>query len=171
VIDARKIVESIAEIVINVSVFFHTNNAELMSKIKRDSLLLEQKIEESRETERAEFAENARQNLDRLVAAVENKASARIVFSDTAVKEADYLFAGLIDFNVHVHDYVVTENKILKQHIQSEAEQYTRFARDSATKHEERLIQGVCQPTSSAIYLDMLNGISGIFYNLSRLAE
>lgn len=170
-IDTRKIIESIAEIVINVSVLFRAHNTDLIAKIKRDSLLLEQKIKESRDKKRAVFTENARQDLDKLVAAVENKVTAGILFSETAVDELNYLFAGLIDYNVHVHDYVLTKNKVLKQHILSESEKYTQFARDSATKHEERLIQGICRSQSSAIYLDMLNGISGIFYNLSRLAE
>ncbi len=170
-IDTRKIIESIAEIVINITVVFRAHNSELVAKIKRDSLLLEQKIKESRDQERAGFIENARQDLDKLAAAVENKVTAGILFSETAVKELDYLFTGLIDYTVHVHDYVLTGNKVLQQHVVTEAGKYAQFARDAATKHEERLIQGICRSRSSAIYLDMLSGISGIFYNLSRIAE
>ena len=169
-IDTRKIIESIAEMVINVSVSFRAHNSELNAKVKRDSLLLEQKIKDSRDEQNADYIENARQDLDKLATAVEHKVIAGIIFSETAVKELDSLFAGLIDFTVHVHDYLLTGNKVLEQHIKNEAAKYAQDARDAATKHEERLIQGICRSKSSTVYLDMLNGISGIFYNLSRIA-
>lgn len=170
-IDTRKVIESIAEIVINVSASFRTHNSELVAKIKRDSLLLEQKIKDSRDDQHADYIENARQDLDKLATAVEHKVTGGIIFSDTAVRELDTLFSGLIEYTVHVHDHLLTGNKVLKQHIKNAAEEYARYARDAATKHEERLIQGICQSRSSAIYLDMLNGISGIFHNLSRITE
>ena len=168
-IDTRKVIESIAEIVINISVSFRTHNSELVAKIKRDSLLLEQKIKDSRDEQNVDYIESVRQNLDKLAAAVEQKVTAGIIFTENAVSELYTLFNALIDYTVNVHDYQLTGNKVLEQHIKNEAEKYARFARDAATKHEERLIQGICQSKSSAIYLDMLDGISGIFYNLSRI--
>ncbi|MCG8401889.1 MAG: hypothetical protein MJA84_09850, partial [Firmicutes bacterium] len=90
-------------------------------------------------------------------------------FSDTAATELDALLKGLIVYLGNIKDYLLTENKVLKQHIRVESERNTQLARDFATKHEERLIQGICQPRSSAVFLDMLDGISGMFYNLSRV--
>ena len=168
-IDTRKVIESIAEMVINVSVSFRAHNSELITKIKRDSLSLEQKIKDNRDEQHTDYIENARQELDKLATAVEHKVTGGVIFSETAVRELDSLFSGLIDFTVHVHDYLLTGNKVLEQHIKNEAEKYTQYSRDAATKHEERLIQGICRSKSSAVYLDMLNGISSIFHNLSRI--
>lgn len=168
-IDTRKVIESMKEMVVNLSISFRTHNTQMLTKIKRDSLILEQKIKIVRDEQYIDYIEAARQNLDKVVTAVENKVAGSVLFSETAAKELNTLFEGLITFIDHIKDYLLTGNKVLQKHITGEAEKYARFARDFATKHEERLIQGICQPRSSTVYLDMLSGISGIFFNLSKL--
>lgn len=170
-IDTRKVIESMAEMVINLSIGFRSHNNQLLSKIKQDSLSLEQKNKIIRDDQYVKHIETARQNLDNVIAAVEKKVAGSVLFSETAAREMDTLFNGLIGFLDHVKDYLLTGNKVLGRHIKDEADKHARYAREFATKHEERLIQGVCQPRAAAVYLDMLSGFSGIFYNLSRIAE
>ena len=166
-IDTRKVVESMEELVINTSISFRTQKTRLMDRIKRDSLILEEQIKIIRDEQFIEHMESSRQNFDKLLEAVEKKIDGGILFSDTAATELDTIFKDLIAYIGNIKDYLLTGNKVLKQHIRVEAERNTQLARDFATKHEERLIQGICQPRSSAVFLDILDGISGMFYNLS----
>ena len=169
-IDTMKVLGSMAEIVMNVSISFRAHNSDLITIINCDSLNLEQMIKAVEDGQCANYIEAAKQDLNKLAAAVEKKVTGRILFSDTAVKELNGLVIGLITYINNVQDYLSTGNKVLQQSIKDDAKQYAQLARDYATKHEERLIQGVCQPRSSTLYLDTLSGIEGIFYNLYCMA-
>lgn len=167
----REIIGRLAELVRQAATSFRKHEDSSLDKIKKESAELKDEIAGLNEKEMAGKLESARINADRVIAGVEEKIKQGILFSERAVKELDILFDGLSGYAININDFLVTGNEVLKKHIKEDAEKYAKYSREFATMHEERLIKGVCVPQSSSMYLDMLNGLSGIFYHLARLTE
>lgn len=169
-VDTRDIIEKLAELVKNISVTFRKHDDRPILEIKNESLNLKQKIMKINDENKSNI-EAAVKSMDKLLEAVETKIMSGILFSERAVKELDILFDGLGAYLANIRDFLTTGNEVLRKHVKNEAEKYAGLAREFATMHEERLIKGICLPRSSSIYLNMLNGLSGIFYNLGQLAD
>ncbi len=87
--------------------------------------------------------------LDRLKAKSQN----HILFSDQAVK-----------------DLINTENKLLAQRIGEEGRSMFKIANGYSEGHEERLIQGICVPKSSPIYLGMIESLKGVIVHILEVS-
>jgi Na+/phosphate symporter len=96
--------------------------------------------------------------LDRLKKMIHNQ----VLFTDRAIKEMNDVFQETIDLLENLPDLILTGNRLLAQQMGAKGKEVFKMAEGYAEEHEQRLIQGVCMPKSSAIYLDILVSLEGI---------
>jgi Na+/phosphate symporter len=96
--------------------------------------------------------------LDRLRAKSQN----RILFSDQAVKEVNDVFQEAMRLLRSLPDLITTGNKTLAQRIGEEGRSMFKIANGYSEEHEERLIQGICVPKHSPIYLGIIESLKGV---------
>jgi Na+/phosphate symporter len=96
--------------------------------------------------------------LDRLRAKSQN----HILFSDQAVKEVNDVFQEAMRLLRILPDLITTGNKTLAQRIGEEGRSMFKIANGYSEEHEERLIQGICVPKHSPIYLGIIESLKGV---------
>jgi Na+/phosphate symporter len=96
--------------------------------------------------------------LDRLRAKSQN----HILFSDQAVKEVNDVFQEAMRLLRSLPDLITTGNKTLAQQIGEEGRSMFKIANGYSEEHEERLIQGICVPKHSPIYLGIIESLKGV---------
>lgn len=96
--------------------------------------------------------------LDRLRAKAQN----HILFSDRAVKEVNDVFQEAMRLLENLPDLILTQNKLLAQKVGEEVRSIFKIANGYSEEHEERLIQGICVPKSSPIYLGIIESLKGV---------
>jgi len=101
-------------------------------------------------------------NIEGIVDRLKSKVQERILFSDRAVKEINDVFQEAMDLLESLPDLILTQDKLLAQHIGEQVRSVFKIANGYSEGHEERLIQGVCTPKSSPIYLGILESLKGI---------
>jgi Na+/phosphate symporter len=93
-----------------------------------------------------------------------------ILFSDRAVKEVNDIFQGAMDLLESLPDLIQTRNKLLAQKIGEQVRSLLKIANGYSGEHEERLIQGVCMPKSSPLYLGLLESLKGIIAHILEVS-
>lgn len=93
-----------------------------------------------------------------------------ILFSDRAVKEVNDIFQEAMNLLESLPDLIQTRNKFLAQHIGERVRSILKIANGFSEEHEERLIQGVCMPKSSPLYLGLLESLEGIISNVLEVS-
>jgi Na+/phosphate symporter len=101
-------------------------------------------------------------NIEGIVDRLKSKVQERILFSDRAVKEINDVFQEAMDLLGSLPNLILTQDKLLAQHIGEQVRSVFKIANGYSEGHEERLIQGVCTPKSSPIYLGILESLKGI---------
>ena len=96
--------------------------------------------------------------LDRLRA----QSQTHILFSDQAVKEVNDVFQEAMRLLENLPSLIATQNKLLAQRIGEEGRSMFKIANGYSEGHEERLIQGICVPKSSPIYLGIIESLKGV---------
>ena len=96
--------------------------------------------------------------LDRLKA----KSQKRILFSDQAVKEVNDVFQEAMRLLGKLSALITAQDKILAQRIGEEGRSMLKIANGYSEEHEERLIQGICVPKHSPIYLGIIESLKGV---------
>jgi len=104
--------------------------------------------------------------LDRLKSKVQN----HIFFSDRAVKEVNDVFQEAMRLLKNLPDLITTQNKILAQRIGEEGRSIFKIANGYSDEHEERLIQGICVPKHSPIYLGILESLKGVMVHTMEVS-
>ena len=99
--------------------------------------------------------------LDRLKAKSQN----HILFSDRAVKEVNDVFQEAMRLLENLPNLITTQDKRLAQRIGEEVRSIFKIANGYSEGHEERLLQGICIPKSSPIYLGILESLKGVIVN------
>lgn len=110
-------------------------------------------------------------NIEFLVRAIKMMVQEGIPFSERAIKEINALFEKAIELVECMRDVVGTRNRVLIRHIVEEGEKYAQMADEFALFHQERLIQGLCVPKSSSVYLAILDYLKGIESHIRQMAE
>ncbi len=110
-------------------------------------------------------------NVEFLVRAISRTLAEGVPFSERALKEIDTLFEKVIELVECTRDAIGTENKVLLRHILEEGRNYERLVSDYALFHQERLIEGVCSPKSSSVYLAILDYLKGIEEHIRQMAQ
>ena len=85
-----------------------------------------------------------------------------ILFSDQAVKEVNDVFQEAMGLLKNLPDLFTTESKSLAQQIGEEGRSMFKIADGYSEDHEERLINGICVPKHSPLYLSIIESLKGV---------
>lgn len=107
----------------------------------------------------------------RIATAVQTKNAAQVLLSDKAHKELDYLIERVRDILVHTKDYVLSDSPLGALHVIRVEVLVEKAATESATHHEERLIEGLCMPKASSIFLEILDSLKSIAWYSREIAQ
>lgn len=110
-------------------------------------------------------------NLSRLVNVFKNKVDKHILFSDKALRELEYLIGTIKHLSKCLNDVAVTKNDVLTKYIIDTANALENAATNFALEHEERLTSGICQPQSSAVFIDLLNTLKENSYHFKEMGR
>ncbi|OGP91213.1 MAG: hypothetical protein A2156_02835 [Deltaproteobacteria bacterium RBG_16_48_10] len=101
-------------------------------------------------------------NLDGILDRLKKMVQEQVLFTDRAIHEINDMFQEVISLSENLPDLILTQNKLLAQQMGEKGKAIFKKADEYAEEHERRLIQGVCVPKSSPLYLDMLFSLKGI---------
>jgi Na+/phosphate symporter len=110
-------------------------------------------------------------NIESLAGAVRKMIGEGILFTDRAVREVNSLFEMTIEMLECVRDALRTGNRTLIRNILMVSRQLDLMANEFALFHEQRLIEGVCQPRASSLYLAMFDHLKGIEWHARQIGE
>ena len=97
--------------------------------------------------------------LESIVNVVRIKARDGIPFSDKAQAELDRLFDVFEDILRNFRDVIGTRNRTLLEHLAVQGKQVAQMTIDFGLAHEDRLLEGLCSPKASSLYLDILDSV------------
>jgi Na+/phosphate symporter len=81
------------------------------------------------------------------------------------------MFERTRDIIVNAKDLVLARNTLVARHI-IEAQRATEVtANHYATMHEERLIEGLCSPSASGNYLEILEAFKSMSWHAKEIAK
>lgn len=110
------------------------------------------------------------ENIERLADFIEKKNRENILFSDRAITEVTFLLQRLIDILRPASDMLLARNEILRRYVEESESGISRRATEYATFHEDRLVEGLCHPRASSLYIGMLDAIKGIAWHAKEIA-
>ena len=101
-------------------------------------------------------------NIEGILERVRGKSENHILFSDGAVREVNDIFQEAMRLLEYLPNLITTENKLLGQRIGEEGKSVFEIVNTYSEEHEERLIQGICEPKHSPVYLGILESLKGV---------
>jgi len=101
-------------------------------------------------------------NIQGILDRVGGKSENHILFSDQAVKEVSDVFQEAIRLLENLPNLLTTESKSLAQRIGEEGRSMLKIADTFSEDHEERLINGICVPEHSPLYLSIIESLKGV---------
>ncbi len=110
------------------------------------------------------------EDIEKLAGLIDKKIKDGILFSDRAITEVTFLLQRLTDIIRPTADIILARNIMLGKYIQESEQGIIKRALEYATLHEERLIEGLCLPAASSIYLSMLDAIKNIAWHAKEIS-
>lgn len=110
------------------------------------------------------------ENIEKLTEQIERKVRENILCSDRAIEEITFLLQRLMDLLRPASDIILARNAILGIYVQESEAGVVRRAIEYATLHEDRLIEGVCLPVASSLFINMLDAIKNIAWHAKEIA-
>ncbi|GAB4390656.1 MAG: hypothetical protein Kow0025_24190 [Thermodesulfovibrionales bacterium] len=114
--------------------------------------------------------ERVARELERMVDALRRKAREDVLFSDKALNEVNFMFEKTRDILSNTRDMVLARNTIIGNYLVEAEHALGVLANDFSTRHEERLIEGLCLPKSSAVYIELLDAFKSIAWHAKEIA-
>lgn len=111
------------------------------------------------------------ESIEKLTELMDKKIKDNILFSDRAVTEITFLLQRLIDILRPTSDIILAKNTILRRYVEESESGIVKRATEYATLHEERLIEGLCLPVASSLYINMLDAIKNIAWHAKEIAS
>lgn len=111
------------------------------------------------------------EHLEELADTLHKKAKENILFSDRGVTEVSFLSQTLGDILRATADLILVKNPILIRYVLESESMVERVTIEYATQHEERLVEGLCLPLASPIYLSILDTFKGIAREAKGITE
>jgi Na+/phosphate symporter len=115
--------------------------------------------------------ERIAENIDRLAAARAGMLHDGTLFTDRASREVGGLLLSAIEMLEGVRDAIRTGNLVLIRYVLEAGRSFEMRANEYALFHEKRLVEGVCQPRASSVYLAMVDDLKGIEWHARQIAE
>jgi len=115
--------------------------------------------------------ERVAEHIELLGAAVGRMIRDGVPFTDRATGEIRRLFGTVLELLEGLRDALRTGNRTLVRYIRDAGRACEAQANEFALFHEQRLIEGVCQPKASSIYLAMLDHLRGVEWHSRQVAE
>ena len=106
-----------------------------------------------------------------LLSSVRTMLDDSVPFTERAMREINSLFDKGLELLECARDALLTENRVLVRHVLAAGAQYAQLANDYAMAHQQRLVDGVCLPHASALYLGMLEHLKGMGGHTRKIAE
>jgi len=110
-------------------------------------------------------------HLEILAEMLKKKIDENILFSDRAITELSFLSQSLFEILNAATDLVLVKNPILIRYVEESEAMVEKTTTEYATRHEERLIEGLCLPISSSVFLKLLETLKGIAREARSIAE
>jgi Na+/phosphate symporter len=101
-------------------------------------------------------------NIEAFARAVDRQAHEGMVFTDRATHQIDRLLEKALEMLEATRDVLRTGDRALAHRVLTDGPCFQATASEFASFHQERLIQGVCVPRASSIYLAMIDHLRGI---------
>ncbi len=108
-------------------------------------------------------------NIDGILDRLKKKVQEQMLFTDRAVKEINDVFQEAMSLLENLPDLILTQNKFLAQQMGEKGKMILKIADQYSEEHEQRLIEGVCVPKSSPLYLDILFSLKGIIVHILEI--
>jgi Na+/phosphate symporter len=109
-------------------------------------------------------------NIESLIGSIRKILDEGVLFTERARRELSGLFGSAIDIAECIRDAVRTDNRTLIKHVLEEGQRFEVQANDYALFHQQRLIEGVCLPRSSSVFLAMLDHLKGVEWHARQIA-
>jgi Na+/phosphate symporter len=85
-----------------------------------------------------------------------------IVMTDRANREIDTLLMKNIELLQAARDVLMSGSALLVRYVLTEGPAFEALANEFSAFHEQRLIQGLCQPKASSVYLAIVDYLRGV---------
>lgn len=118
-----------------------------------------------------EHLEAIGEQIDSLAHSVAQLVRDRILITERARHELLELMTRAVDLLECVRDLLATGNQILLRHVVQEAAALSQQADDFADFHQQRLIEGICMPKASPVYLRMLDSLKSVEWHVREIAR
>ncbi len=97
------------------------------------------------------------ENIAGLAEPIRKKIQEGVLFTDKAFSQTNYLFNHQTGMLRSLLDIVKTDNDFLKKYVLEEGRILIQLCLDVATEHETRMIEGLCMPQASPVFLAILD--------------
>lgn len=101
-------------------------------------------------------------NIEGIVDRLRNMVRDHILFSDHALREVNDIFQEAMVLLKSLSNLILTQKKSVAQHIGEQVRSVFKIVNRISEEHEERLIQGICVPKSSPMFLGILESLKGV---------
>jgi Na+/phosphate symporter len=110
-------------------------------------------------------------NIEFLTRAIRTMIQEGVPFTDRAIREVNTLFEQAIGLVECVRDVIATKNRVFLRHMLEEGQRYEAMANEYALFHQQRLIEGVCMPRASSVYVAIVDYFKGIGSHVRQIAQ
>ncbi len=110
-------------------------------------------------------------NIDGMINCLNTKINGKIIFSDKAMDETNYLLQRVKEVLNNTGDLILARNTEIANYIVESENEIAGSANEYATSHADRMIEGLCLPEASSIYLHILDALKGIAWHARQIAE
>jgi len=115
--------------------------------------------------------ERAGDFMESLVNVSNIKGKEGIPFSDKAQRELEQMFGLLAEVLGHFRDVLATRNRALLEHLIGQHKKLHQMTIDFALAHEDRLLEGLCSPKASSLYLDILDSVKNANIQIQEMSR
>jgi len=109
--------------------------------------------------------------IEDVIGCTRTKIKEGILFTDKAVSETAFLMERLQEVLKNTGDIILARNRIMREYVKESAAEISRSANEFSTMHEERLVEGLCMPKASPLFLHIMDALKGIAWHAKEMAE
>lgn len=97
------------------------------------------------------------ENIAALGEPIRKKILDKLLFTDKGFFDVNYVFTHQTGLMRSLLDFLKTDNQLLRKYSEEEAQNLIQVCLNAATEHENRLIEGICLPQASPVFLGILD--------------